>query len=91
MRKGFSDEAAHLEELHARLNGETACVAWAELERFHARGILVHVRAGLDLVDVAARFAQDDAFSVSRWMEAGLISRLDDAQARDWLGRDPSL
>ena len=77
--------------LRAKLNGETAKVSWAELQRHHARGLVVKVAGGLDLIDVAVAMAQDDGASVSRWMQTGQLSKTTDEQAQDWLQRDPAL
>jgi hypothetical protein len=47
-----SNEAAH-SPLYLSLLAETAQIGWPELERFFARGILLHVARDLDLVSVA--------------------------------------
>ena len=79
------------EVLRAKLNGETAKVSWAEMQRHHARGVVVKVSGELDLLDVAVAMAHDDGAAVSRWMQAGQVGRVGDEQARDWLVRDPAL
>lgn len=79
------------EILRAKLNGETARVAWTELQRHHARGVVVQVAGELDLIEVAVAMAQDDGAAVSRWMQAGQMGKLTDGTARDWLARDPDL
>jgi hypothetical protein len=79
------------ENLRAKLLGETARLAWSELQRHHARGVVVKVGGGLDLVDVAVAMAQDDGAAVGRWMQSGQLGKLTDAQAADWLARDPDL
>jgi hypothetical protein len=79
------------EILRAKLNGETAKVAWAELQRHHARGVVVCVAGELDLIDVAVAMAQDNGAAVSRWMQAGQLEKPTDDQTRDWLARDPDL
>src|SRR5690554_6148842 len=43
-------------DLRQHLNGETARIAWRELERHFARGAVVTVDPGLDLIDVAVFF-----------------------------------
>lgn len=80
-----------IEILRAKLNGETAKVAWAEMQRHHARGVVIHVSGELDLVEVAVAMAHDDGASVSCWMQAGQMEKVTDKQARDWLTRDPVL
>ena len=79
------------EILRAKLNGETAKVSWAEMQRHHARGVVVRVEGQLDLVEVAVAMASDEGAAVSRWMQAGQVGKVSDEQARDWLARDPVL
>ncbi|MFK8067857.1 MAG: DUF2288 family protein [Gammaproteobacteria bacterium] len=43
-----------------KLNTETGKIVWKELERHYARGVLIKVEQGLDLVEVASSFADDD-------------------------------
>lgn len=81
----------HQEILRAKLNGETAKIGWAEMQRHHARGVVVRVAGELDLVGVALAMAQDDGAAVGRWMQAGQLGKVSDEQARDWLARDPVL
>lgn len=73
-----------LEPLRAQLNGETGKLTWKELERYFARGVVIRVAHGLDLVDVAACFARDDKDSVAAWIHAGLIARASTEEALDW-------
>ena len=80
-----------IEILRAKLNGETAKVSWTEMQRHHARGVVVRVASELDLIDVAVAMAQDDGAAVGRWMQAGQLGKVGDEQARDWLARGPVL
>jgi hypothetical protein len=77
------------EILRAQLNGETGKLAWKELERHFARGVVIKVQRGLDLVEVAARIVQDDRASVERWMNEGGIARASTEDAADWSERQP--
>ena len=78
-----------LEMLRTHLNSETGKLAWKELERHFARGVVIKVARGLDLVDVAACIAQDDKASVERWMSTGQIVRASTEDAADWNERQP--
>ena len=60
---------------YAKLNCETAQIAWKELERFFASGHVIHVDGELDLVDVAARVATDDTVTITQWMNENRISK----------------
>lgn len=79
-----------LELLRAQLNGETGKLAWKELERHFARGVVIRVARSLDLVDVAVRIAQDDKECVANWMSQGLIGRASSEEALDWNQRQPT-
>jgi len=83
------DEATLL--LRAKLNLETARIPWAELQRFFARGVAVWIAPGLDLVDTAVAFSQDQAALVQAEMAAGRIAPVDAGQALEWSSRDPNL
>ncbi|HWT70969.1 MAG TPA: DUF2288 domain-containing protein [Oxalicibacterium sp.] len=77
--------------LHAKLNMETAQMAWSELLRYFAGGHVIVVSSDLDLVEVAARFTVDDTAAVQRWLDEGRVARASDDQARDWLEADAML
>lgn len=72
-------------ELRAQLNSETAKLAWPELQRHFARGVVVVVKKELDLIDVAVSFATDDKPQAARWIESGNIWQATDSDARRWL------
>jgi hypothetical protein len=77
--------------LYLSLLAETAKIGWPELERFFARGILLHVSAELDLVSVAEAIANDDTAQVSQWLSSGLLERVQAETAADYAARDPDL
>lgn len=78
-----------LDILRAKINAETGQLGWKELERHFARGVVIKVQRGLDLVDVAARVAQDDKAEVERWLAEGRIARASADDATDWNKRQP--
>jgi len=71
-------------DLRQHLNGETARIAWRELERHFARGAVVTVDPGLDLIDVAARMIEDETASVQRWLKEDRIRRTTADEAQRW-------
>lgn len=76
----------HDEELgRARINCETAKIAWTELQRFFARGVTVSVSPDMDLVDVAYQASIDNNNRIGSWLESDRLGRVTDAQAREWL------
>jgi hypothetical protein len=77
--------------LHDRLNAETARLNWHTLLVHFAAGNVVAVDPALDLLDVAIRMSLDDTAAVQSWMAAGLLGKVSDAQAAQWLADDPAL
>jgi len=81
MPEAFS-EADEL--LRAKLNAETGKLAWSELERHFARGVLIKVAAELDLVEVAVAMSRDDKTAVETWLAQGSIARASTEDALAW-------
>lgn len=77
--------------LYAKLLGETARISWQELQPFFARGALLQVRAGADLVAVAEALADNQRETVAAWLADGQLYKVGEEQARDCLQRDPTL
>lgn len=73
-----------LELLHAKLNLETAPIAWNDLQRFFAQGMVYNVSPDVDLIDVAYAISVDDAASVKQWMDKGQFAAVSDEQAAAW-------
>jgi hypothetical protein len=77
--------------LYAQLLGETARIAWSELEPFFARGKLLRVVGELDLVSVAEAVANDESQQVAGWVASGMVEPLRVETAADYVARDPEL
>ncbi|HQT30046.1 MAG TPA: DUF2288 family protein [Thiobacillus sp.] len=75
--------------LHAKLTLETAQLAWSELERHFARGDVVKVAAGVDLIDAALLIAENNAAEAQAWLADGRIARAEMSDAEDWHARQP--
>lgn len=75
--------------LRAKLNLETAQLAWPELERHFARGVVIKIAPGVDLVDAALQVAENKASTVQEWLAEGRIARAELADAEDWHARQP--
>jgi hypothetical protein len=79
----------NLQEINrAKVNLETARIAWKELQRFFASGAAIYVSDGLDLVEVAFQFSEDNKLQVERWLVQGQVARVSDSQARAWFEAD---
>jgi len=74
-----------------KLNQETGRIAWKDLQRFFAAGVVIVAAPELDLVEVAYQFSVDNKAAVAQWMEAGLLAKASDDQARGWLENDAEL
>ena len=86
-----SPESSRRERLRADFHGQTAKIAFAELQRYFAAGRLVHVGTALDLVDVATELALDNRQRFEEWTAAGVVAPVGDSQAREWLGNEKLL
>ena len=84
-------DAPQQEIYRAKMNLETSRIAWKELQRFFASGVAVAVDGGLDLVEVAFQFSQDNKGQVERWLIEGKVVRVSDAQAQTWLEADAEM
>ncbi len=72
--------------LRAKLNLETARLTWAELERPFARGVVVQVRPGNDLVEAALAMAENRAGQIESWLADGTLARPEMEDAHRWHG-----
>ncbi|MDT8282062.1 MAG: DUF2288 domain-containing protein [Gammaproteobacteria bacterium] len=70
--------------IRAKINNETSQIQWNELQRFFAGGWLIYVSSKANLLDVAVAFSLDNKEDVSKWLTAGDIARVSDAQAKQW-------
>jgi len=76
--------------LRAKLNLETARLGWPELERHFARGDVIKVAVGVDLIDAALHLAENNTATVEAWLADGRIARAELADAEDWHARQPT-
>lgn len=77
------------EILRAKLNLETAQLAWPELERHFARGVVIKVAAGTDLVEAALQVAENNTATVQGWLTEGRLAKAELHDAEDWHARQP--
>lgn len=78
----MTDEDPEL--LRAKLNLETGRLDWPALARHFARGVVIKVAPGMDLVAVAAALGRDDKAAVEGWLAEGRIASASDADAQSW-------
>lgn len=84
MSNGLDPENAEKIDLRDLLNAQTGRVAWSELQRHFARGMLFIVDKDLDLIETATRIIDDDAQQVSAWIDNKRLMRADLDHARAW-------
>jgi len=77
--------------LYAKLLGETAEIGWTQLQPFFARGALLSVEEGLDLIEVAQAVALDDHLRFAAWLTEGRVGKVSQDSALDYVQRDPEL
>lgn len=76
-------------ELRQQLNMETGKLSWKELQPHVARGVVIKVAPGLDLVEVATKFVRDEMHAVAVWLENGSVTRTTDDDLRQWSDTQP--
>jgi hypothetical protein len=70
------------------LNAQTGRIAWSGLARHFARGVVVCVAPGEDLVEIAECFVADRAEAIGRLYAEGRLHRAADDDARRWQADD---
>lgn len=76
-------------DLIGKLNLETGKINWPELQRHFARGMVIVVAEGLDLIDVAAKLTEDDKAQFETWTKKNQVWRANDEDAIKWQESDP--
>ncbi len=84
----MNDESNPQDIYRAKVNLETARIAWKELQRFFASGAALAVSPTLDLVEVAFQMSEDNRELVAGWIGAGHLGPVSDAQALAWVEAD---
>ena len=68
-----------------RYEQEAARIAFVELQKHFAKGILINVDSGLDLIEVAMAMHEDNTQQIEAWMDRQQLERAHDEHARKWL------
>ncbi len=79
------------DELKAKLNLETSRIHWHELQTYFARGQVVRVEPGLDLLEVATELAADNRERFERWMSEDKVGDIAPEIAQAWYDRNAEL
>lgn len=75
----------------AKLNLETAQMAWSDMQRYFASGVALYVAPELDLVEVGLQMSEDNAVKIQQWMDAAQFGKVSDEQAAAWIAVDAFL
>lgn len=78
-------------ELLAKLLAETAQIGWHELQRFYAQGLILRVASDVDLIEVAAAVANDDAQVIKQWQQQDQVRAPSKAEAKGWYNSNAQL
>lgn len=73
---------------HDLLNAQTGRISWAELARYFARGLVITLEKGEDLLKVAEVLIDDDTRAVQSLYDKGLLRRAQDEDAMRWQESD---
>ena len=88
----MADDNADREALLRReYHGQTARIHWHDLQTHYARGSVVCVAKGLNLVEVAVQLGLDNTAQFQSWIAAGDVSAVDDEQALAWYEQNEEL
>ena len=75
----------------AKLNQETSVIAWSELQRYFAQGVVLQVDKTLDLIDVAYQMSIDNKGAITSWIEQEILAAVSDEQAQQWFAENRQL
>lgn len=76
--------------VRAKLRTEVMAVTWSHLVPQFARGALLLLGPGADLLDVAEAMARDDRPALEAWLSEGALRRAADDDARAFAGTESS-
>lgn len=75
----------------SQLLTEVGKIAWADLQRFYAQGLVLVAKDPLDLVTTALHMQQDDSTVIEGWLTDGALSQVSDDQAQAWFNEEQEL
>jgi hypothetical protein len=77
------------DDLSQKLNLETGKITWPELQRYFARGVIIILSEGEDLLEVATAISRDDKNEIKGLIDSGRIVRATDEHAKNLQATDP--
>jgi len=82
---------AELDPLRQEFLEQTAQISWRELQPYYARGAVVLVAPGMDLVEIAAQLRLDNKQRFEEWLAEGKVSGVTDAVAASLFEENPTV
>ena len=80
----MADDGSRINRLRDEFHTQTARVPWLDLQTHFARGAVVLVGAGLDLVEVAIQLQLANKQQFQDWIAGSEVMAVSDAQAQRW-------
>ena len=77
--------------LRAEYHSQTARICWHELQGWYARGSVIGVADGMNLVEVAVQLGLDNTGQFQQWISEGSVAPVSDDQALTWYEANPEL
>jgi hypothetical protein len=77
--------------LRAEFHGQTAQIPWHDLQPHYARGSVIEVAQGVDLVEVALQLKQDNTTAFQHWIDQGQVAVVSDEHALQYYETNPVL
>ena len=81
--------ASEAVEGRTQLAAESGQLSWSELVRYFARGVVIKIDPSLDLIKVGECMAGDNSEQLQQWLDASLVARASDDDARVWASAEP--
>ncbi len=79
------------DELRREFVEQTAKISWHELQPHYARGAVVWVSEGMDLVDVAMQLRLDNKATFEQWIAEGKVSGISNELGQQLFDDNPEV
>jgi len=70
--------------LRTEYHNQTARIHWHDLQTWYARGSVIRVDVGMNLVEVAVQLGLDNTEQFKQWISEGSVVPVEDEQALAW-------
>ncbi|MFT5137228.1 MAG: hypothetical protein ACI8XV_002265 [Arenicella sp.] len=87
MKEDANNPASTSQKLHE----QTALIAWKELQRFFAQGVVMWVDDDCDLVEIGTFIVEDQAPKIEALVASTKLAAVSNLQAKNWFECDAIL